>query len=183
MMRFFALVLLSIVWIPTSCKGPEGDLAAAPLFAGATPERAAAPPIEWIDFQKALALADSSGKVVLVDVYASWCPWCAKMQDSVYTQALIKEYVAKHFVTARLNVEQVDDEINFKGYKLNSSQLASGFGAESTPTTVFLTSTGDYITRLPGYLDAEGFMRVLTYIGSEAYKHKSFEQFMSEAAG
>lgn len=183
MMRLFALAVLSIVWIPTSCKGPDAEVAAAALFAGATADRAALPPIEWIDFQKALALADSMDKAILVDVYAAWCPWCAKMQDSVYTQAHILEYVAEHFVTARLDIEQVDDEINFKGYKLNSAQLASGFGAEATPTTVFLTSTGDYITRLPGYLDAEGFSRVLKYIGSEAYKEKSFEQFISEEAG
>ncbi len=183
MIRLFALAVLSVVWIPMSCKGPDADAAAAAPFAGATPNGAAIPPIEWIEFQKALALADSSGKAVLVDVYASWCPWCAKMQDSVYTQAHILEYVAEHFVTARLDIEKVDDEINFKGYKLTSAQLASGFGAEATPTTVFLTSTGDYITRLPGYLDAEGFSRVLKYIGSEAYKEKSFEQFMSDEAG
>lgn len=183
MMRLFVIAVLSVVWIPTSCKGPEADVAAASLFAGGAPQLIDERPVDWIDFPKALAAADSSGKAVLVDVYASWCPWCAKMQDSVYSQTHIREYIAEHFVTARLNVEKEDDEINFKGYKLSSSQLASGFGAEATPTTVFLTSTGDYITRLPGYLDAEGFMRVLKYIGSEAYKEKSFEQFMSEEAG
>ncbi len=138
-------------------------------------------PIEWIDFADALAMADESGKAILVDVYATWCPWCAKMQDSVYTRTDIRSYVNTHFVTARLDVEQVDDTINFKGYSLNSAQLASGFGAEATPTTVFLTSTGDYITRLPGYLDAEGFMRVLKYIGTETYKEKSFQEFVEGA--
>ncbi|MEZ4700640.1 MAG: thioredoxin fold domain-containing protein [Rhodothermales bacterium] len=177
MIRFFALALFSVVWLPASCQEEEVAEQIALEQVGDIP------PVTWIEFQDALIAADTLGKALLVDVYATWCPWCAKMQDSVYTQDRIRSYVAEHFVTARLNVEKEDDQINFKGYTLNSAELASGFGAEATPTTVFLTSTGDYITRLPGYLDADGFMHVLRYIGTEAYKHKSFQDFVDEEAG
>jgi thioredoxin-related protein len=182
MTRLFSLLAFGLLPIPTGCQGQEARVDAALPVSSAAPMRSAGsvPAIEWIEFQKALALADSSSKALLVDVYASWCPWCARMQDSVYTQTPILEYIDRHFVTARLNVESVDDKIHFKGYTLSSAQLASGFGAEATPTTVFLTSTGDYITRLPGYVDAEGFLHVLRYIGSEAYKEKSFDQYMEE---
>ena len=50
-------------------------------------------------------------------------------------------------------------------------------GASGTPTTVFLDSDGSYVTRLPGYHPADRFLEVLRFIGTEAYREMTFEEY------
>ncbi len=133
-----------------------------------------------MDFGEALQAAEVSGKTVIVDVYAPWCPWCAKLQSEVYSQATVRTYLNDHFETARLNIDNKDDVIPFKGFELSSSELASGLGAEATPTIVFLTATGDYITRVPGFIEADEFMYVLRYISTGSFRIESFQDFRSK---
>ncbi len=134
-------------------------------------------PINWLTFEQALNKASGNGRPVLVDVYAVWCSWCAKSQTEVYTVETIQDYLAANFEISRLDIEKSDDAVSFKGFTLTSAELAAGLGAEATPTTVFLDSDGGYITRLPGYVDAEEFMHILRFIGSEAYRIESFKDF------
>ena len=136
-----------------------------------------AQPIEWLRFQDALSAASVSGRTILVDVYAPWCPWCQKLQSEVYTDPEIRAYLSEHFEIARLNIDEEEDIIEFKGFTLTPAELAAGLGAEATPTTVFLDADGEYITRLPGFVDADEFKNVLKYIGSGVFRQKSYEAF------
>lgn len=133
--------------------------------------------VSWLSFQEALVAAEASGRPILVDVFAPWCPWCQKLQTEVYPDAEIQKYIEKNFEIARLDIEDKEGSIEFKGYTLTAAELASGLGAEATPTTVFLASNGDYITRLPGYVEADEFIHVLKYIGSGAFKSQAFQEF------
>ena len=134
-------------------------------------------PIDWMPFEDALKAASMSGRIMLVDVFAPSCPWCAKLQREVYTVDSIQTYLKANFEIARLNIEEAEDVIEFKGYKLNSAELAAGFGAEATPTTVFLDAKGTYITRLPGFVEAGEFIHILRYIGSGAYNVEPYKDF------
>ena len=131
----------------------------------------------WLSITEAMSAAKVSGRPILVDVYAPWCPWCAKLQTEVYPSEEIKEYIEKYFEIARLNIDDEDNLVEFKGYTLTSAELASGLGAQATPTTVFLTAEGDYITRLPGYMEADEFIHVLKYIGSGSFQTVPFPEF------
>ncbi len=159
-----------------------GFLISPPTALAQTPvtkvdEKSELPPLEWLDFGEALNAAEVSGRPVLVDVFAPWCPWCSKLQTEVYGKASVRENLNEHFETARLNIEDKDLVIEFKGFELSSSELAAGLGAEGTPTVVFLSSTGDYITRVPGFIDAEEFNHVLRYISSGSYQRESFKDY------
>ncbi len=144
------------------------DLQAQPNVATGAP---------WLTFQEALQAAEVSGRPILVDVYAPWCSWCARLQNEVYPSDDVRAYIEEHFEIARLNIEEDDQVIDFKGYSLTPAELASGLGAEGTPTTVFLASNGDYITRLPGFLEASEFIHVLKYIGSGAFESEPFQEY------
>ena len=131
----------------------------------------------WLTFQEAIDAAKLSERPILIDVYAPWCPWCAKLQTEVYPSEEIRLYIEENFEIARLNIEDKEHVIEFKGYTLTAAELASGLGAEATPTTVFLSAEGEYITRLPGYVEADEFIHVLKYIGSGAYQSEPFKEF------
>ena len=127
--------------------------------------------------ESALTAAAASGKKVLVDVYAPWCPWCLRLQRDVYTDDRIVEIVQAHFEITRLNGEVLDDTVRFKGYTLSSRMLAGALGTQGYPTTAFLDATGRKITHLPGFAEAGEFGRVLRYVGTDAYLTQTFEQF------
>ena len=134
--------------------------------------------INWHPFEEAMALAKKQNKKVIVDIYAPWCTWCRKLQREVYTDPAIREYVNKNFVITRLDGENKEDTINFKEYSLTPSELAIGFGLQGYPTTVFLDAQNEYITRLPGFADVPEFKKVLSYIGTDAFVDKSYQEFV-----
>ena len=134
-------------------------------------------PFNWLTVPEALTAASVSGRPILIDVYAPWCPWCSKIQSDVYPVPEIQSYLEKNFEISRLNIDDTESTVEFKGYTLTSAELASGLGAQATPTTVFLTAKGDYITRAPGYVEADDFILILKYIGSGAFESESFQEY------
>ena len=133
--------------------------------------------LDWYSFEEAVKVAKKTNKKLIVDVYAVWCPWCRRLQSEVYTDENVRSYVEEHFVLTRLDAESRDDSLRFKEHTLTPADLATGLGASGFPTTVFLDAGGDYITRLPGFVEAGDFLHVLTYIGSDAFAEQSFEEY------
>lgn len=146
-------------------------------YAQSTSEQEAPPP-DWQPFEQALSDAEANGKNVLVDIYADYCGWCQKLQSEVYTQQKVRFYLDEHFELTRLDIEDTENTHQYQEYELTTSELAYGLGAMGTPTTVFLDPEGNYITRLPGFVDADNFLQVLHYIGTEAFHDQSYEEFV-----
>lgn len=138
--------------------------------------------LDWYSFEEAVKIAKQNDKKLLIDVYAVWCPWCRRLQSDVYTDEKVRSYVEKHFVLTRLDAEDREKSIQFKEHTLTPADLATGLGASGFPTTVFLDADGDYITRLPGFVEAGEFLHVLGYIGSDAFVEQSFQEY-SAASG
>lgn len=136
--------------------------------------------VEWPTFEEALAAASKSGRIVLIDVFSPTCPWCRKMQHELYTDKKLQQYLYDTFELGRIDITINTDTVSFKEYKLSSAELGAGLGATGTPTTIFLESTGDYITRLPGFHALDEFFDVLKFVGSKSFRKMSFEEFLEE---
>jgi len=153
----------------------------ATLAQPAVPEPALAAPT-WIPFQDAVRAADSSGKMVLVDVWSRRCGWCARMQRETYTEPEVLRYLNDHFETGRLDIDIRADTISYMGYDLSSAELSAALGASGTPTTIFLDRDGSYVTRLPGFHPADRFLDVLHYMGTASYRDMTFDEFQEHSA-
>jgi YHS domain-containing protein/thiol-disulfide isomerase/thioredoxin len=93
------------------------------------------------DLKGSLAESQTTGKLVLVDVYTDWCYWCRKLDSGTYSEGGVADAVKKDFIAVKLNPEKDEGGRDFaKTYKVK------GF-----PTILFLDGTGKEIHRIVGY--------------------------------
>jgi thioredoxin-related protein len=163
--RFAVPLLAALLFLPAAGSGlPGGD---------PSPGHS----IRWKPYGAALADARLSGRKVVVDVYTSWCGWCKRMDRDTYSRADVASLLAKKFEAVRLDAES-SVQHSVQGESRTERRIATDFGVTGYPTTVFLTSTGEFIAAIPGYLGAEKFIDVLTYIGDDRYKTESWDAFL-----
>ena len=142
------------------------------------PSLAAAEPA-WRPWDAALREAATSGRPVLVDVYTDWCGWCKRMDRDVYARADVQGYLARRFVTVKLDAES-NAVAHYEGRAYTLRSLAARLGASAYPTTVFLGAKGNYIGNSPGYLPAQDFLLQLRFVGDgHAERGERYEDFVN----
>lgn len=134
---------------------------------------------QWNNFNDGMAQAKKSGKKVLVDVYTDWCSWCKKMDATTYSDAAVMEYLQKKYILVKLNPEK-DGDVIYDGKKFSAAEFSQGMGVNGYPATLFLKSTGEPITLLPGYAEANMFIHILNFIGDDHYEKKKFADYLAE---
>ncbi len=131
----------------------------------------------WAAFGQALEAAKAGGKKTMVFIYTDWCPYCQKTTNEVHTDEAILTYLEAHYTVTRLNAESMEP-IAFDEQQATEAELAQALGAAGFPTTVFLDEKGEYITRLPGFMPADGFLTVLKFIAEDAYRTQSYQEYI-----
>jgi thioredoxin-related protein len=119
--------------------------------------------IQWYDWNEGYQLAAKKNKIVIVDVFTSWCGWCKKMDRDTYSDKDVISSVNKNFIAIRLNPEKTDvvykvDTLSLNGYQL-LNVLTNG---ERTgyPTTVFLNARLNQVLKAEsGYQDVATFKK------------------------
>lgn len=170
MTPYFRLGLLALlIWFPLTQGCAQSDAEA----------EAAKPQPAWLAFNKALDTAKVGDKKTMVFIYTDWCPYCRKTTEEVHTDEAILAYLGEHFTVARVNAEGTEP-VTFEAHQTTEAELAQALGVSGFPTTVFLDEKGEYITRLPGYMPADGFLNVLQYIAEDAYLRQSYQDFVGD---
>ena len=134
--------------------------------------------LQWLTFDRGITEARNSGRKILVDVYTDWCGWCKKMDAETYNEKSVSDYLRSHYVLIRLNAES-DARLTYNGKAFSERELASAFGISGYPTTLFLQSNGEPITRYPGYAEAGRFRKVLSFIAEDYYRKVKFEDYLA----
>jgi len=118
--------------------------------------------IEWLPFDKALVKAKTENKNILVDLTASWCGWCKKMEKETFSQPEVVDMVNKNFVPARVWGDS-DNLLDIQGYKISERNLAtSAFQVTGYPTFFFVCPDGKGLARFIGYRPKDAFLAELT---------------------
>jgi thioredoxin-related protein len=138
---------------------------------------------EWKAWNPGLEAARAGHRPVLVDVFTNWCGWCRRMDRDVYARPDISAYLASHFVTVKLDAES-PEPASYQGHGYSGRSLATAFGIESYPTTVFLSATGERLVNVPGYLEPDRFLLLLRYIGDgHMARDEKWEDYVKHAQG
>lgn len=129
-----------------------------------------------------LEQAEAQATPILLEIYAPWCPYCQRMQETVYADSTVRAYLDRHFTYARLHSDTTAGTHRYANRALSSKQLASALGARGVPTTVFLTPDGSPIARQPGLIQRPQFLQMIRYVGSGAYQEQSFSTFRDHSS-
>jgi thiol-disulfide isomerase/thioredoxin len=123
-------------------------LAGAFLLSIAASAALAAGP-EWIreDEPAALAKAQAEDKLVLVDIWASWCHWCTKLDEDVFTSPEFAE-AAKDFVLLKIDSDA-------------HPGVLEKTGQEGLPTTAFMLPDGTLLGSKAGYMPAAEYVKMM----------------------
>ena len=145
--------------------------------------------INWMTLEEAQAAAQKEPRKILIDVYTNWCGWCKRMDKTTFQNAVIAEYVNRHYYAVKLNAES-KDSIVFKGdtFKFVKKgrrgyhEIAAAMlqGKMSYPSMVYLNENLEMIQPVPGYMDAARFEKIIAFFGEDHYKKGSFEDFEKE---
>jgi thioredoxin-related protein len=102
-------------------------------------------------FQQALDKAKAEKKPIMIDFYTDWCKWCDTLDVYTYADAKVTEYVDKNVIPYKIDAEKGEGVDLAKKYKV------SGF-----PTILFVTSDGEEIDRLLGYVPPDKFLESMS---------------------
>lgn len=109
---------------------------------------AKASPIDWrTDYRAALAESARTGRPVLVDFSATWCPPCLAMKHDTWTDPAVAGAVNAGFVPLMVDIDR-------------DPATASHYDVEAIPT-ILVVDAGGTVIRKAGFLPASGMMRFI----------------------
>ena len=148
-------VLVAALLVEACSKAPDAPpstATAAPAPPAAKSATAHAEPViawETGDVDAAFAKAKANNKPLFLYWGATWCPPCSEVKATIFSRQDFGER-ARFFVPVYID-----------GDARGAQQLGARFKVSGYPTMVLFTPDGREITRLPGEVDADQYMRVL----------------------
>lgn len=133
----------------------------------------------WYSMEEAQEKASAENKKIIISVYTDWCNICRRMDREVFSKDEIHKTFSDYYYPVRLNAES-DKEVTFNGETYSESELALAFGVTSYPTAVFVDEAGEAFGSQPGFIDKDMFQDILVFVGSNAYKNQSFQEFQKQ---
>lgn len=131
------LLLISIMWV---FSANSTDFPTAPAWKLSTQNG------------ESISLSDYQGKPVILHFWATWCPYCKKLQPKLVE--LEQKYQESGIEIIAISFNEDDDalpqdEIKARGYDfitaVNGDSVAAVYGVRGTPTTFFINRQGKAI--------------------------------------
>lgn len=95
--------------------------------------------IAWLDSERLMPVLEQATrekKVVFVEFYASWCAPCKVMEEDVFTQPLVAQYLNSNFLNFHTDFDSPAGQT-----------IAAIYEVEKLPTVLFLAPNGVVLER------------------------------------
>ena len=83
-------------------------------------------------------MAIKQGKLVFIDLYASWCPPCRMMERQVFSRKDVGEFMDQRFVAAKYDTD-----------KTTGRELMKRYGRDAIPLYLVFDTRGGSCCRRP----------------------------------
>jgi thiol:disulfide interchange protein len=125
------IVILLCVFTFTACKSKKN--------AGVSSKKTGIQFTQSETLSDVLDKAAAENKLVFVDFYTTWCLPCKLMDQDVFPDRRLGEFMNENFVSYKVNAEQG-----------NGVNLATLYNIEGFPTLLFLDTAGNVLERKLG---------------------------------
>lgn len=98
-------------------------------------------------------MAVKQGKLVFIDLYASWCPPCKMMERLVFSRKDVGDFMDQRFVAAKYDTD-----------KPTGKELLSRYGNGAIPLYLIFDTKGELLGRIQGASSADEFMESIRKI-------------------
>lgn len=112
------------------------------------------------DLEAAQAIAQQSGRMVLIHFWSPNCSPCLTMEQNVFSQPGVAPAIEAYYVPVKLNAEQ-------------HAALAREYAIRSVPSDVVLTADGQMIGRMVSPLTPAAYVAELTQVASRVISNGS----------
>jgi len=102
-----------------------------------------------------LAFAQEQNKPIFVYFWTIWCTYCEKLHKEVYSDPTVQKILTENFVLVAVDMDVNKEDTN-------------KFGVSAPPHELFLLPNEEIITRIPGYVPKDEFLRVINSVKSFA---------------
>lgn len=107
-----------------------------------------------LPFEKAIKQAQSSGKLIFIDVHTSWCGPCKEMAKTTFLDAEVGKEFNKRFINLKIDAEKDTD-----GPMISKAYTVTGY-----PTLLFINGEGKLIRKLVGKQSKEKLLAAIAGI-------------------
>ena len=135
--------------------------------------------VRWLPLDQAMKEAKKEKKLILIDFYAEWCGYCKKMKRETYTDSKVVERINMLFKVVSVDIEG-NKEFNMKGKKTSEREYSDSLNITSTPTTFFLKPSGEPIKGVPGYMEPDEFLDILSYFSEGWYEKMGIVEYLEK---
>ncbi len=101
--------------------------------------------------EKGVQIASQENKPVMVYFWAIWCQYCAKFQTDTLGNPQVKKILEEDYVLVAMDLD-VDSDMKYK------------YGVGAPPYVLFLDGNGNVLERIPGAVDANYFLPIVTQV-------------------
>lgn len=116
--------------------------------------------------------ASKENKLIFVDLYFKGCAPCAQMDEEVFPDKEVSEYLNKNFISFKSDIFK--EEL---GKKLSQKYAVTGF-----PTFIFLNAKGHVLDIVSGYHSKSDFLQAL-YLAKSNSNKKIYKKYTTKLAG
>lgn len=145
--------------------------------------------IKWMTLSEVEAAMQKKPKKIVVDVYTDWCYWCKRLDKDTYVDQKVIDYINKNYYAVKLNAEG-KDPVTYRGkqysynsgYKMNTVAQQFMQGSNGYPTITFVNEKFEVINVIPGYQNADNFLKTAKYYGDNYYLNTDYETYITTIA-
>ena len=98
-------------------------------------------------------MAIKEGKLVFIDLYASWCPPCRMMERQVFSRKDVGQFMSERFVAAKYDTDEK-----------TGCELMNRYGNGAIPLYLIFDTKGELLGRIQGATPADEFMAAIRKI-------------------
>lgn len=113
--------------------------------------------VQWVSIEEGAKLSAETGKPIMYDFTAEWCPPCHVLEAEVFQNAALAKEINERFVPVRVMDRQQEEGRNLP----EVAELQQRYEVMAFPTIVVADATGSVRARMEGFRGRISFERMM----------------------